>query len=673
MRKGARMAIIGHIQDAGRQRWHVLVWIALAACFVFVGLKHGENILLVQAYGGWSPMDWVAHQLFPENFKADFPSGIAAYRMSSFMHLYLLVARLGVDLEPLIPWVIVFEVVFLGVCAAAMFRALVPESPYVAMAVFALLIVEGGARDMELARFVGGFYQGLYYNAADGLRLLGLALLFRGRKVLAAALLGISFTVHPVMAGMACLFALPYVLTIWRQAPVRHWLFALAGFLIISGSWLAFNFQSAEVASGGIPADSWRELVRMFTYHWYPVDIGVFTRFHERYILPLLCLVALAVYHLPRVIHGRAERLGIAWGLLLLAGLAGAGVLISEFATQPFLIKLALHRASDMLIVVSLLIVVAGLTSDVLEGRTLEAALAGALLLSPLANAPVPFPVAPTLGLLGLHAWRSRCAGDSQGFNRSLLLLLILAMALSLYYVFGVPDTPAYIGSTLFWQAAAAFFAFRLLGSVVGLPKAMLRTVLLAAMLGATLALSITTTDTKSAKSPEWKREAADYLAVQRWARSTTASGALFMVDPTLYYGWRDFSRRSSFGSLREWLHTSWLYDSRVSTYEEGVKRFGEFAIDIAPYKQVRPSIEGYHRLTDDLRQIFYGKDADWFVGLQEKYGIDYLVVLAKHMTQVYPFDKVFANSTFEVYQLPRRPSIDGSRGAAVPATLARR
>lgn len=103
----------------------------------------------------------------------------------------------------------------------------------------------------------------------------------------------------------------------------------------------------------------------------------------------------------------------------------------------------------------------------------------------------------------------------------------------------------------------------------------------------------------------ERKVLASDYLAAQRWARANTVQDSLFMVDPTIYYGWRDFSQRSSFGNLREWLHTGWLYDSRADVYTEGVKRFGEFGIDIESYKRTRPSIDGYHRLSDDLRQVF--------------------------------------------------------------------
>lgn len=641
-------------EAAGPSMWQVLAWTALLTFCLFSGMKYAENIVLVQAWGGWSPLDWAAHQLFPENFKADFPSGIAAYRMSSLMQLYVLVANLGVELESLVPWVVPFEVVFLGIGAAILFRKLTPQSPCVAMAIFAVLIVEGSARDMELARFGGAFYQGLFYNIADGLRLLGVAALFSGRIKIAALLFGLGVTVHPVMAAMACLFAIPYILLIFKRFSPRRWLIAATVFLTVAGAWIIPNILSAEVASGGIPSDQWLGLVRMFTYHWFPVDIGVFTRFHESYIIPLLCLLTLAALYLPRVIQGSSERLGVALGMALLAVTACAGVFISEFSTEPFLIKLALHRVSHMLIVVALLIVVAGLTDEILKGHFLETALAGALLLSPLVNLPVAFPLVATIFLLGLHALRACFSGESMRCWVAFALLAILLIAMSSYYLIGMQNTAAYLGGTLFWKVMGAFLIASILRwglAKMGLSAAILNSISSIALLGTILFFAVSSVEHKSFMPPERKNLASDYLAVQRWAHNNTRHDSLFMIDPTIYYGWRDFSQRSSFGNLREWLHTSWLYDSQAAVYEEGRKRFDEFGIDIEPYKQIRPSIEGSHRLSDDVRQTFYLKDSDWFGDISRRYGISYLVIQRQYLKANLIHEEVFKNDSFVVYR----------------------
>lgn len=637
--------------------WRVLAWTALLAYCLFSGMKYSENIHLVQALGGWSPMDWVAQQTLPENFKADFQSGISAYRMSSMMHLYLVLSGFGIDLETLVPWVIRFEVAFLGLGAAVLFRAVVPKAPYLAMVIFAVLVVEGSARGMDLARF-NTLYQGLFYNLADGFRLLGLAALFSRRLVLAAVLLGIAVTVHPVKAGMAALFIAPYAFLVRGQHSLRQWLLAGGSFLLIAGVWLITRIQSVEVTSGGIPADEWMSLVRMFTFHWFPVDIGVFTRMHERYILPLLCLVGLAMLYLPRVVRGHAERLGIVLGMALLAVLSFAGVLISELSSEPFLVKLALHRASEMLILVSLLIAVAGLTREVLGGRFLEGALGVGLILSPLSNAS-SFPVVATVALAGLHALRGRRTGDTTRFWLAAGVGLSLLVSVFIYFFMGIPKLKEYFGGAIPWAVALVFAVARVVHgkwmSIRVSQHAVLTSVFGLALLSAFLGLAVINTDRKSAMSEETKQVAADYLAVQRWASASTPRDALFMVDPTLRgYGWRDFSQRSAFGHLREWLHTSWLYDSQLDRYLEGRKRFGEFGIDIDSYRQIRPSINGYHQLRADVRRALYNKEEGWFNDIAQRYGVDYVVLQKKLITRELRFRKVFENTRFVAFKLSK-------------------
>ncbi len=632
----------------------LLAWAFLVALCLFCGARYAENILIIQAYGGWSPMDWVAHQLMPNNFKADFPNGVSVYRMSSFMQVYFLAGLAGMNLEYLTPWLIYFEIAFLGFGAAMMFRALAPGFPYAAMAVFALLIIEGSARHMELARFGGAFYQGLYYNIADGLRLLGLCLLFRGRIVWSAVLLALSFTVHPVMAGMACIFAVPYLLAIRSRFSARRWLLAAATFAVVAAAWLAFKLQAAEVASGGIDPDTWLALVRMFSYHWFPVDIGVFTRWHERYVFPLLCLVSLAFVYLPRVVFGNVERRSIALGMAILAVLAIAGVLISEFSSEPFLIKLALHRASDMLIVVSLAIVVAGLVQSVMSRGLVEVALGAALLLSPLVS-HAAFPLLPTMLLLVWHARNARLNSNTGDFALALIAIGVLTAVVLGYWIAGMTQAGTYIGTARMWIILAGFSAagvLALLAEKSGVKRPVVDLFLSGTLLIIVSAACVARIEAKCAMLADHKDMATDYLETQRWAHRNTTTDSVFMIDPAMSYGWRDFSQRSSFGSLREWLHTGWLYDSRKAVYERGMERFSEFGISLEPYLQVRPSIDGYHRLSDDLSRAFYQKDRAWFDDMSRRYALDYLVLQKKFVTRNYGLTKVFENASFVVYRL---------------------
>jgi len=150
------------------------------------------------------------------------------------------------------------------------------------------------------------------------------------------------------------------------------------------------------------------------------------------------------------------------------------------------------------------------------------------------------------------------------------------------------------------------------------------------------------------------RRFGQDYLEVQNWAKVHTLPQSLFMVDPSIFYGWRDFSERSSFGNLREWLHTSWLYDSSNSRFNEGMKRFGEYEIDIEPYLNKRsvPSVRDYQILTEHVKSKYYNNPATWHEKMARKYEISYIVFVKKNVHQSYPFKNVFENNHFVVYQL---------------------
>lgn len=142
---------------------------------------------------------------------------------------------------------------------------------------------------------------------------------------------------------------------------------------------------------------------------------------------------------------------------------------------------------------------------------------------------------------------------------------------------------------------------------------------------------------------------AGDYLRAQVWARDHTPRNALFMPPPTLYYGWRDYSQRSSFGNLREWLHTSWLYDSNFERYQEGMRRFNEFNIAIGPYLHAKPPIAAMKRLSAAVRERYYDASDEWRLGLAQRYGIDYFVFWRKDIVQPSRLPIVYENEHFVI------------------------
>jgi hypothetical protein len=152
--------------------------------------------------------------------------------------------------------------------------------------------------------------------------------------------------------------------------------------------------------------------------------------------------------------------------------------------------------------------------------------------------------------------------------------------------------------------------------------------------------------------------KAAAYLQVQKWAEANTCRNALFLVDPSHNYGWRDFSKRSSFGSLREWGYSGFCYYPNLAGYLEGKKRMGEFGIDIDIISEqdiknnVQTLIYG-QQLGEVIREAFYGMNMGDFRRLSAKYNIDYVVLNKKYHKKSFPNAKIaFENRYYIVYKI---------------------
>jgi len=150
---------------------------------------------------------------------------------------------------------------------------------------------------------------------------------------------------------------------------------------------------------------------------------------------------------------------------------------------------------------------------------------------------------------------------------------------------------------------------------------------------------------------------ASSYLDVQVWAKNNTSSDALFMPDPSHFYGWRDFSQRSSFGNLREWGYTAICYNSDYKIYFQGVKRIKEFGINIneindRDFKNLKSEIYG-QKLARRIRKIFYSMKPQRLKSISKKHNIDYIIMNKKyHKKKFKEFPIVFENKHYLVYKI---------------------
>jgi len=144
---------------------------------------------------------------------------------------------------------------------------------------------------------------------------------------------------------------------------------------------------------------------------------------------------------------------------------------------------------------------------------------------------------------------------------------------------------------------------------------------------------------------------------VQLWARDNTDIESLFMPDPSHSYGGRDYSIRSSFGSLREWGYTGIAYLGNYTAYEDGRQRMNEFGIDIdsvtdEDLKTCTTFTYG-QKLVRDIRKKYYSMSSSELLALADKYGIDYIIMNKKYLepSSVLDMDIAYENDGFIVYK----------------------
>ncbi len=409
-------------------------------------------------------------------------------------------------------------------------------------------------------------------------------------------------------------------------------------------------------------------MARAFSYHFFPIDYGLLTlNFHQR-LLPLLVLCLLALHYLPDVVTDRGLRRGLVGGCLVLIVLIAAGLVISVYVPIPSLIKLALPRASALLVLIAMAICCIGLVRDIQDRAPLQRILALLIVVSPFVYPP-GFPLIP-VALLILVSHHDRLGGMEARRRRMELVALALLLAVILaYWLAGLVENhnlPSYSGlspSFKHWLLVLIAALFLMLTIFVrrhgkesaapngywnGLASEFGPVVvfLVACYLGLAWQSSLI-------PDPYYRAFGTSYLDAQRWARSNTPEKSLFMVDPTISYGWRDFSERSSFGNVREWLHTSWLYDSHTDRYRTGLQRFAEFGIELDPYLELSVThLQGYGKLNADIGKRFYELDDEWFLAILQRYSVSHVVMRKDSLVRNYSFDKVFENQHFVIFEL---------------------
>lgn len=142
-----------------------------------------------------------------------------------------------------------------------------------------------------------------------------------------------------------------------------------------------------------------------------------------------------------------------------------------------------------------------------------------------------------------------------------------------------------------------------------------------------------------------------DYKEVQLWAKASTEPTDIFMPDPCSNYGWRDFSQRSSWGALSEFLKTGWLYTSNRAVFEEGLARAKRLKVDSRAMLAKDPTSirQNFRNVCRTARRTYYAQNPAWMKAMASDYDIGYFVFLKRHAANGPVEPPVFENESFFV------------------------
>ena len=91
--------------------------------------------------------------------------------------------------------------------------------------------------------------------------------------------------------------------------------------------------------------------------------------------------------------------------------------------------------------------------------------------------------------------------------------------------------------------------------------------------------------------------------------------------------------------------------NSKIETYQEGLKRFGELGIDIPIIDRFSDLDQVRATIYKQLQNNFYMADDSWRKTMSAKYNVDYFVFYSKNINT--GMQKVFENNSYVIYKAP--------------------
>ncbi len=649
-------------------RIYILLLLVILSFIIFY--YNAKHVDLRIANGGWGPQDYVAQKIHPENFKDNFPSGIMEYDNSLPMKVYYYLAKYFHVYPSVSMYPLMFLQTLLLVFAVYYLSYVMFESRFISL-LCAVAVVTGALPGLNLARFGAGFGQlasyANYYTFADASWIFAIALSLRKRYIASFVMLAVAAYCHIVLGLFVFAFICAYTVYNRRVLLEKHFCSGVFLFVVLVAPHLISTLMSGASDSGKISTESWLIQTRIFGYHWYPFILEMFTLRAKHTFLPLVFLYLFSFAALRYQDMSDEKNRKIIVGCCVCLLLSIMGVLFSESGI-PFLIKIALQRSTIIVSLLGTLYVVNYLYQKVITRHFLIGMVAiYCYLLILFAQPGIAF---LPIFILVLTDFKDKRLGPLHIRQNSKVKTVFFVIS-GIFFFYSLLSIVGMVieNKVLSWLLAHtwtplrffnpfssgySYFDLMLKGGYyqrLGYPKyapgyVFLIVVLfpflsaiwkknkkeVISLIACLLLLAAVAIDAKR-REDNWAKRFADkarsYLDTQVWAKNNTKEDALFAPDPTIYYGWRDYSSRSSFGNVREWGYTCIGYDSGGS-FEEGRKRCREFGIHLDEITGTDIKTKGWnitHEITKLAQNSYYNMTSDRLELLSMKYGIDYFVV----------------------------------------------
>jgi hypothetical protein len=662
----------------------LILLVIILSCIIFY--NNSRNVELRIALAGWGPQDYVNQKLRPEDFRNNWPSGILAYDNSLPMKIYYYLAKylkIG-PTRTMYPFMFIQTLLFIFSLAAlshTLFKNIL-------MTLIAVIVLsQSSLAGLNLSRFGFGYYSylkySLYYSYATGFSLLGINCFLKDKYIKCSVFMAMAVYCHLIIGMFTFVFVVSYLVykrLLFQDRAVRYGVYT---FVLLILPVIIFLSYGGSLSTGGIPMEDWIKSTRIFSYHWYPLTMKLFTKNAHREFFPWV-LSMVVFFVATRYVDIRDDTfVKISLGCIGILVMSIVGFILIEVYPVPTIIKISPQRSTGLISFFACVFWIYYLFRKAIEGGSVICFTA-VFGLSILALSEPGITVGPMLILLYSDLREGHCGflrlseSKSRFVRIGFLGVTGFVLLISLLNIVGV-EPVRYIWSPLKYLNPFYGFDFLVRGGgfksafvpvyLVGIP--LLTTLILhtyknriGRFYGNLIAIVIIFVClsavwlVESDKYTRWynrnHERAASYMDLQLWVKNNTEVDALFMPDPTHYYGWRDFSERSSFGNLREWGYSGIVYRSEKSVYDEGVRRIKEFGIDIGKIglEVIRdyPDFPYSDVLTGEVRKKYYQMDHEKLLDLATRYGIDYFIMEKSYMTIPVRLIPVYENEHFIIF-----------------------